>query len=77
MVKRRTWRWVWVTRSPINPKHIEIWVDKKIPQVGVRLEVWVGDRFNTFNARDFEDLTGLIIPTDRPVKVKFSAKVVE
>ncbi len=75
--KRCTWRWV--TRDAVG--YVRMWLRGKPCQVTIRagkILLWNHDsRSYPFMARDFERLFGFLPPTDRPIKVEFSAKVVD
>ncbi len=81
MAKRRTWRWV--TRY-LGSADVDIWPDETIPRMESLPGGWSGWLVNgmtggleQMHSTSFWNLTGLTIPTDHPVKVEFSAKVVE
>ena len=77
MAKRRTWRWV--TRDPDSNLLVVVWRSSEKPQLDVD-RLWGNvdqDSMFPICADEFKCLTDLIIPTDRPVKVEFSARIVE
>ncbi len=93
MAKRRTWRWVtrdqypdgygdigvWTRATPVPRQiHHESFEDGK-PSYEYR-EWKQGKKSRadtTVCPREFRRLTGLTIPTDRPVKVEFTARILE
>ncbi len=76
MAKRRTWRWV--TR---DVGFVKIWAEYKKPELNSYGEWWNlssgAPGPTTVAAFTIHTLFGLTIPTDHPVKVEFTAKVVE
>lgn len=72
---RRTWRWV--TRSQLNSAHgVQVHAGAKQPWMdGI---FWVSGKGGVaICAAEWKALFGVNVPTDRPIKVEFSAKVVE
>ena len=78
-MSKRKWRWV--TRKD-RARVVEIWnLYRPRPTFDAKWEEWdidSGDSdYVTVCAAEFKKLTGITVPTDRPIKVEFSAKVVE
>ena len=71
---KRTWRWV--TRDELFPNIVNLWGGEREP-FQTKHDGWTnGGDYALFCADDFAGMTGLTIPTDRPVRVEFSARVV-
>jgi hypothetical protein len=88
MAKRRTWRWV--TRDPeqISDPCICIWKLASIPRLETfswtGYQKWTqpdknGEASDLWDCcyQDFKRELNITIPTDRPVKVEFTARVLE
>lgn len=77
MGKKRTWRWVtrdWVVRvwpaikpkpTPFSNCHGGDWWEQAESDCAA------------ICSREFKRLTGITVPTDRPIKVEFTARIVE
>lgn len=76
-MSKRKWRWV--TRND-NDFLIDIWGLWR-PKPSKRSWGWLqlANRASraTICTREFKKLTGITVPTDKPIKVEFTAKVVE
>ena len=74
--KRRTWRWV-----TLEGDYIDIWPrERPKPKWDDFLECWVTNDIldsTVVDKKEFSRLTGLKIPTGRPVKVEFTARILE
>ena len=80
MAKRRRWRWVTMDSDSAD---VDIWPLARPKPRMQRHAGWTGwlvadgcEGVFQIHGSVFWNLTGLTIPTDRPVKVEFSAKVV-
>jgi hypothetical protein len=77
---RRKWRWVTSDQSEHGAKYIDIWQEEAKPTI--HGAIWTqSDEYKPNNSicvcrKVFEQITGIIVPNDQPIKVKFSAKVV-
>lgn len=76
MSKRRTWRWVTLSCDTVN-----IWpLAHPKPYWDALWELWDTDGCTDCAdvcEKEFRRLTGLKIPTGRPVKVEFTARILE
>ncbi|KKN78955.1 hypothetical protein LCGC14_0344310 [marine sediment metagenome] len=84
MGKKRTWRWV--TREPSDPSFVEVW---RLARPAPTLVFFLGGDLGWFDCKEdfsaytsicnkeFKKLTGITVPIGRPIKVAFSAEVVE
>jgi hypothetical protein len=82
MGKRRTWKWV--TR---DPEAVSTWHDTVVvweaarPRPGLNEEgVWDTNpdgEHADYTPQEFKERWGLTIPADRPVKVEFTARIIE
>ena len=74
MAKRR---WRWVTRDP-EGEEVTIWENAR-PIPRLYYNEWESRRNDgpDICCKHFKATTGLTVPTDRPIKVEFSARVIE
>ncbi len=93
MAKRRTWRWVTREQNPEENADIGIWSRATPQPRQVHYECFEDGKPSyeyrdwgqgkrgmadvSICPDEFEKLTGLTIPTDHPVKVEFSARIIE
>lgn len=78
MGKRRTWRWV--TRDS-EDSYVHIWNLARPKPRRCNYSWWYVDLdaadFIVICAKEFKVLTGITVPISRPIKVNFSAEVIE
>ena len=87
MANRRTWRWV--TRAPDQPKEewIFIWKLASVPRLERNNYGWMewtqthknGELSDLWDCcyREFKRELKITIPIDRPIKVEFTARILE